>query len=153
MRQAFLFSAMVLALVGCSKPAPPAPAGVITVSEAWCRAAPPAAPAGGCYLTLTSTADDRLVSVSTTAADHAEIHSMDMTGGVMRMRQLTDGVALPAGEAVALAPGGNHLMLISPKAALTAGSSVSLTLNFAKGAAQTLEVPVREAPMAGAHHG
>ncbi len=153
MRQAFLFTAMVLALAGCNKAPAPTPAGEITVGDAWCRAAPATAPAGGCYLTLTSTADDRLVSVSTTAADHAEIHSMDMTDGVMRMRQLADGVALPAGEAVALAPGGRHLMLISPKAPLAAGSSVSLTLNFAKGAAQTLDVPVREAPMAGDHHG
>lgn len=153
MKQAFLFGAMVLALAACSKAPPPAPAGVTTVSEAWCRAAPAAAPAGGCYLTLTSTADDRLVSVSTTAADHAEIHSMDMTDGVMRMRQLTDGVALPAGEKVTLGPGGLHLMLIGPKATLSAGSSVSMTLNFAKGAAQTLEVPVRDAPMAGDQHG
>jgi copper(I)-binding protein len=153
MRQIFLCGAMVLALAGCSKSPTAAPIGVITVGDAWCRAAPAAAPAGGCYLTLTSTTDDRLVSVSTTGADHAEIHSMDMTDGVMRMRQLTDGVALPAGETVALAPGGRHLMLISPKATLSAGSSVSLTLNFAKGAAQTLEVPVRDAATTGDHHG
>lgn len=44
-------------------------------------------------------------------------------------------------------------MLIGPKATLSAGSSVSMTLNFAKGAAQTLEVPVRDAPMAGDQHG
>lgn len=151
MKQALVLGSLLLALGACSKPAAPAPAGVITIAEAWCRAAPAAAPAGGCYLTVTSSADDRLVSVSTTAADHAEIHTMDMTDGVMRMRQLTEGLALPAGEAVALAPGGRHLMLIAPKAELAAGSKVSLTFNFAKGAAQTLEVPVRAAPMSGDH--
>jgi protein SCO1/2 len=131
----------IAALAACSAPAGPSK---VTVADLWCRAAPVGAPAGGCYVTLTASADDRLVAVETTAADHGEIHTMDMDGGVMRMRPLKDGIELPAGEAVALKPGGMHLMVIGPKAPLAAGGSVPLTLKFAKAAPITLSAPIRE---------
>lgn len=135
----------------CAAPALAAPAAVGT-SEAWCRATPPAAPTAACYLTLTAAADDRLVAVETPAARTAEIHTMSMDGGVMRMRRLAAGLALPAGKAVALEAGGEHLMLIGPKARLTAGGSVRLTLKFAKAAPVTLTARVRAAaPAMGGH--
>jgi len=92
-----------------------AAAPTVKAANAWCRAAPTGALAGGCYVTLTSPANDRLVAVETTAADHGEIHTMDMTDGVMRMRQLKDGIVLPAGQVVELKPGARHLMIIGPK--------------------------------------
>ncbi|MDD3838625.1 MAG: copper chaperone PCu(A)C, partial [Phenylobacterium sp.] len=72
--------------------ASPAAAASPTVKavDAWCRAAPVGAPAGGCYVTLTASAEDRLVALETPAADHGEIHTMSMTDGIMRMRRLAD---------------------------------------------------------------
>ena len=119
----------------------------VKVTDAWCRAAPKGALAGGCYLTLTAGADDRLVAVETPAAGRAEIHTMSMDGGVMRMRKLADGVALPAGKPVALKPGAEHLMLIGPKIALTPGAKVALTLRFRSAPPVTVSVPVKAAPM------
>ena len=49
-----------------------APAPKVVVADAWCRPAPTGALAGGCYVTLTASVDDRLVAVETTAADRGE---------------------------------------------------------------------------------
>lgn len=138
-----VFTVAALALPSLANAASPA----VKVTGAWCRAAPKGALAGGCYLTLTAGADDRLVAVETPAAGRAEIHTMSMDGGVMRMRQLADGVVLPAGKPVALKPGGEHLMLIGPKIALTPGARVVLTLRFKTAAPLTVSAPVKTAPM------
>lgn len=130
-----------LAIPSLAAARPPA----VQVTEAWCRAAPKGALAGGCYVTLTASADDRLVAVETAAAGHAEIHTMSMDGGVMRMRKLADGVALPAGKPVALKPGAEHLMLIGPKIALTPGAKVALTLRFKSAPPVTVTAPVKTA--------
>lgn len=146
-----LFAVFALTLAAGCAPATQAPAAV-AVTGAWCRAAPVGALAGGCYFTLTSSADDRLVSVATPAAKRAEIHSMDMTGGVMRMRQLKDGLALPAGKAVALKPGAEHLMIIGPKQPLAAGGNVPLTLTFKTAPPQKINAPIRDAAAPAPHH-
>lgn len=138
-----LFALIPLALTTACDRTPPA-APTVTLADAWCRAAPAGAPTGGCYVTLTASADDRLVAVETTAAERAEVHSMDMTDGVMRMRKL-DGVDLPAGKAVMLSPGAEHLMIIAPKATLAEGGVVPLTFKFGKAPAQSVEAPIRAA--------
>jgi copper(I)-binding protein len=56
-----------------------------------------------------------------------------MEGGVMRMRQLADGLEIPAGGEVTLKPGSYHVMLMDLKQPLKAGDKVPLTLTF-KGA-------------------
>lgn len=138
-----LIALIPLALVAaCDRTPQNAP--TVTVADARCRAAPAGAPTGGCYVTLTASADDKLVAVETTAAERAEVHSMDMTDGVMRMRKLDD-LALPAGKAVMLSPGAEHLMIIAPKATLAEGGVVPLTFKFAKAPAQSVEAPIRAA--------
>jgi copper(I)-binding protein len=64
-----------------------------------------------------------------------------MAGMVMKMRRLA-GVAIPAGQTVALAPGAMHLMLVGLKAPLREGQSFALTLTFAKAGRQTVMVRV-----------
>ena len=61
----------------------------------------------------------------------------------MRMRPLAT-LALPPGQAVTLKPGGVHVMLLDLKAPLTAGATLSLTLQLrdAQGASSQLEVQV-----------
>ena len=129
-----------------------APAPKVVAANAWCRPAPTGAMAGGCYVTLTASVDDRLVAVETTAADRGEIHTMSMDGGVMRMRKLPDGLALPAGKAVALKPGADHIMLIGPKAQLKEGARVPMTLKFKSAPPLTIEAVVKTPPMPGMAH-
>lgn len=100
----------------------------VAVTGAWIRTPVPGAPAAAAYLTLTSAHGGRLVAAATPAAAHADLHEMRMDGDVMRMRAL-DALALPASQAVSLAPNGNHLMLTGLKAgALKDGARVPLTL-------------------------
>ena len=149
-----LFLALTLTLAACGKapeavaPAVDAQAAAavkIEVADAWVRAPTPPAPVAGGYLQLTNPGmvDRRLIAVETGAAERVEIHEMRMDEGMMRMRQLTEGLNLPAGETVRLAPGGLHLMLIAPGEEVAAGSSVELTLRFDFGEPQTVVAEVR----------
>ncbi|MDZ4374689.1 MAG: copper chaperone PCu(A)C [Phenylobacterium sp.] len=135
--------ALGLALSGGSGHAAGKPA--VAVADPWCRATPVGAPAAGCFMPLTSTGPNRLTAVQSPASARGEIHTMDMAGGVMRMRELSGGLALPAGAAVALKPGGLHVMLVGLKAPLKVGERVRLTLRFETGGALTVEAPVRAA--------
>ena len=116
----------------------------VEVSDAWCRATPNGARAGACYAAFRSIGrDDRLVGVATPAARTVQVHEMRTEGGVMRMGEMADGLPLPEGEGVTLAPGGTHVMLMGLEGPLVAGQRVTLTLHFDQAADVTLEVPVR----------
>ena len=83
-------------------------------------------------ITNKGAAADRLVSASSPAAEKVQIHEMTMQNGVMKMRELPNGLPIEAGKTVSLAPGGNHLMLMGLKAPLKQGDKIPLTLNFEK---------------------
>lgn len=138
-------------------PAAEAATSGIHVDQPWIRATAPGAPAAGGYLELHNAGptEDRLLSVTTEAAARTEIHEMTEVGGVMRMRPLADGLALPAGGTVSLAPGGYHLMLIAPVAPLVEGDRVEATLRFAHAPEQRVAFEVRPltASSAGGGHG
>jgi periplasmic copper chaperone A len=74
------------------------------------------------------------------------VHEMAMEGNTMRMRALPS-LALPAGQAVELKPGGYHVMLMDLKQTLNAGDMVplSLVIEGKDGKRETLQVqaPVR----------
>lgn len=143
---------IAVSTVALASAAQAAPAAKVTATDAWCRPTVAGALAAGCYVTLTAKGEDRLVSVESPAASRGEIHTMSMDGGVMRMRQLTEGLALPAGKAVALKPGADHIMLIGPKAQLKDGAKTPLTLKFKSGASLTIDAVVRTPPMPGMAH-
>jgi copper(I)-binding protein len=72
----------------------------------------------------------------------AQVHEMSTEGGVMRMGELENGLPLPAREAVALKPGGSHIMLMGVKTALTAGDTAPLTLTFEHAAPMEIRAAV-----------
>lgn len=130
----------------------------IDISQPWARATPPGAASGGGFVTLTnqSDTDDRLVGVSTTITELAEIHNMEMDGDVMRMQHLPDGLEIPAGETVTLAPGGLHLMFMELTSPIEEGQAIPVTLAFEHAGSIDIElqvVPVGASPGdEGAHH-
>ncbi|MBV6323359.1 copper chaperone PCu(A)C [Duganella violaceipulchra] len=101
----------------------------VTVNEAWVRGTVASQKATGAFMTLTSVKDSRLVGASSPAAGVVEVHEMKMVNDMMSMRQI-DGLALPAGQVVKLAPGGYHLMLMQLTQPLADGAKVPLTLEF-----------------------
>ena len=131
--------ALTALLAACGETTPPP--SVVAVTDALCRPTPNGRAVTGCYLTLTASRDDRLVSVSSPVAAEAQVHETRMNGGIMSMRELTDGLALSAGEAVVLAPGSTHVMLLGVRQPLVAGTTVPLTLTF--GSAAPVEIVAR----------
>ena len=98
-----------------------------TVTDAWVRGTVAQQKATGLFAQITSVQGGRLLSASSPVVGVVEIHEMKMEGDVMRMRAITD-LALPAGKAVALKPGGYHVMLMDLKQQLKAGDTVPVTL-------------------------
>ncbi len=101
---------------------------------------------GAAYMTIenTSEEDDRLVSASTDVAATVEIHTVTMTDGVMQMRQLDEGLEVPAGENVVLEPGGYHIMMIDLQDSLEVGDTFDIELEFENAGMMTVNVEVRE---------
>lgn len=118
--------------------------GQVKVEDAWARATPAGASTAAVYLTLEAPSADKLVAVATPAAREADLHTMSIEGGVMKMRALPGGVDLPAGQKVTLKPGGMHIMLSALTGPLKEGESIPLTLTFAKSDAQQITVPVEK---------
>jgi copper(I)-binding protein len=113
----------------------------LAVTDAFSRATPGAGP-GAAYLTIHGgDTSDRLLGVSSTAAQAVEMHTMSMQGDVMRMREV-HAIEIPAHATVKLAPGADHLMLVGLQAPLKAGDSVNLTLRFEHAGERTVAVPV-----------
>lgn len=125
------------------------------VQDAWVRGTVPQQRATGAFMQLSSTAGGKLVSVSTPAAGVVEIHEMKMDGSTMQMRPVPS-LDLPAGQVVALKPGGYHVMLLDLKAPLNSGDTVVLNLvvEARDGKRETLVVkaPVRALGAAAAEH-
>ena len=133
-------------------------AGAIEVAQPWARATPSGAKVAAGYLTLKNKGDnpDRLVRATAEIADSAEIHEMRITGGVMQMRPLPDGVEVPAGGEVALKPGGTHLMFLGLKRPLKEGESFAGTLTFERAGSVDATFKVERAgassPSSAGHH-
>jgi copper(I)-binding protein len=127
-----LLTAALLLLTACSQGGGEGSGQAATVQAvgAICRPTPVGRQMTGCYLTLTTPSADRLVSARSPEANQVQIHESRIESGMMMMRELREGLPLPAGETVALEPGGNHLMLLGVKEPLVAGDTVSLTLTF-----------------------
>lgn len=99
------------------------------------RATLPGQPVGGGFMTITNKGAeaDRLVSVDAPAvSDDVQIHEMSVENDVMKMRQLPEGLEIPAGAAVELKPGGLHVMFMGIKHPLKEGEKFKATLNFEK---------------------
>ena len=127
----------------------------VVVTEPWVRGTVAGQKATGAYMGLKSSADARLVSATSPAAKIVEVHEMAMADGVMRMRAI-DALALPAGKAVELKPGGYHVMLIDLAKPLSPGEQVPITLTIqaADGKKSTIDVKavVRELASKGSSH-
>ena len=100
--------------------------------------------ATGGFLTITNNGEhaDRLISVSADFAGKSEIHEMKMEEGVMKMRELADGIEVPAGETVTLKRGGNHLMFMKLPAPVEKGSELEVLLTFEKAGEVTVTMKV-----------
>lgn len=138
--------ARCLAVIACwafSVPAWATDAPVVT--DAWARATPPGTTVGAAYMTIQGGREpDRLVGASSDRAAMVHLHAVEEQDGVAKMRAI-EAVEVPAGQRVALAPKGTHVMLMGLDAPLVAGQSFVVTLRFAQAGEQAVTVTVRPA--------
>jgi len=135
-----LLIAAILALAAPSVAAPRA----VEVIRPWSRPAV-AGTTGIGYMVLANhgRAPDALERVESPLADHVEMHSSSMAGGVMSMAR-ADKVVVPAGGETTFGPGGFHLMFVGLTKTLKPGDKLPATLTFASGARIAVRFPVSE---------
>ena len=134
--------------------AQPAAAQSVAVSNAWVRTTAPSQKNAAVYMDVKSEGNAVLVATGSPLAQRAELHSMSVEGGVMRMRPL-QRIELPGGKTVRLQPTGLHVMLVDLKRPLKAGEKVPLVLSVqSSGTSLTtleIEAEVRDADATRAH--
>lgn len=133
-------------------------AGDIMIDDPYARASGMSAKAGAAFFTIMNhtDADDRLVSATSDIAKRVELHThKDMGDGVMKMMEVEEGFAIPAGGSHVLQRGGDHVMFMGLNGAMEHGATVSVTLTFETAGDVVVEIPVdlERKPMKGMGHG
>jgi copper(I)-binding protein len=128
--------------------------GSLKINHPWSRATPKGASVAGGYMKITNngTTPDRLTGGSTEAAQKFEIHEMSMDGGVMKMRELPNGIEIPPGATVELKPGSFHVMMTGVTRPFVKGERVKASLSFEKAGKVDVEFAVDAAGANPAEH-
>ena len=144
MKFPFLIFALLLALVATGASAHEYNVGSLKIGHPWSRATPKGAAVAGGYMKITNngTTPDRLVGGATDAAQKFEIHEMSMDGGVMKMRELANGIEIPPGATVELKPGSYHIMMANVAKPFVKGERVKASLTFEKAGKVDIEFVV-----------
>jgi hypothetical protein len=102
--------------------------GNVIVEGAFTRPSAPGAKDLEGYFSIINvgSAPDRLVSVAADISDKAELRGAKSTG----MQALPDGIEIPAGETVNLAPGDQHVLFLGIHHPVKGGDIVHATLGF-----------------------
>ncbi len=99
----------------------------------------------GAYMSITNNGDEdvALLSVSADGVGMTQIHETTVDDNDMAsMEEMEDGVSIPAGETVELAPGGLHVMLMNLENDLVEGEIITLTLEFDDDTSISLDAPI-----------
>ena len=154
MRTTALAAALAAAIVSTAALAGDIKVGDLAIEGPYARATAPGAPVAGGYMTIKNhgSRPDRLIGGSAPFAGHVEIHEMTLENDIMRMRELAQGLEIPAKGSVTLKPGGYHVMFMKLKEQLKPGEQRNVTLNFQKAGKVDLVFDVRKIG-AGKHHG
>jgi len=118
--------------------------GDLELSGGFTKAMLPGQPVGGGFITITNKGaeDDVLISATSPNAGEVQLHEMAMVNDVMKMRQLPDGIKVPAGQSVELKPGGLHLMFFKISEPFRDGATVPVTLTFQKAGSVDVVLPI-----------
>jgi periplasmic copper chaperone A len=149
------FKTTILAATAAAALALPAFAGSeIEIHDSFARAAGATAVAGAAFFMIQNTGDedDRLIGAESDIAKRAELHTHIAEGDVMRMVEVEEGFAVPAGGMHLLQRGGDHVMFMGLTRPMEQGDTVNVTLIFEKAGRIEVEIPVdlergEDAPM------
>lgn len=112
------------------------------------RATPPGATHGGAFMDITNTGktDDVLIAARSPRSSVMELHNTTLENGVMQMREMKDGILIPAGQTVELKPGSLHVMFMDLKEPFVVGQTYPLTLKFKHAGEKNVTVTVKDMP-------
>jgi copper(I)-binding protein len=146
MRQSVLALFLPFAIASCAQPA------TLEVKEVWTRDTVGGTANAAVFMTISSSAADRLVGASTPVANKTDLMTMQGGSGEMKMSYL-NGIDVPAGKPVSLDPTGLHVWLADLKQPLKAGQTFPLSLRFEKAGERQVTVsvtaPAAAPPMSG----
>lgn len=119
--------------------------GNLEIVSPMIRATPPNAPVSAGYMIINNngTESDRLIGGTASFAEKVEVHEMKMDGEVMKMREVSGGLEIPAGGNVTLKAGGVHVMFMKLVEQMKEGEARKVTLEFEKAGIVELELPVK----------
>ena len=129
-------------------------AQALTFSDAWVRSSVPGQVNGAGYVKIQNKGSDpdRLLSASSTAATTVELHTVITENGVAKMREI-QGLDIPAGKTISMAPGGYHVMFLQIKEPFKEGSVIPVTLKFEKAGSVKVNFVAKPAAYNPAHAG
>ncbi|SFP91671.1 copper chaperone PCu(A)C [Tranquillimonas alkanivorans] len=116
----------------------------VVAENAWARASIGTSRPGAAYMTLRNTGEEPVVltGLSTDLAMMPDIHRTTTDAQGMTSMAPAGELEIASGEAIALEPGGLHVMLMQLQRPMVEGESFALTLEFADGGEMQVDVPI-----------
>ena len=122
----------------------------ITVDHPWSKPTPPLSEYGVAYFNVSNSGqtDDTLLEIKIPGeiAKSASIHDVIHDGGMMRMREISNGRKIPAGDTIKFQPGSSHIMLEGLPKPLKLDEKFTIELIFANAGRVPVEIWVEKAP-------
>jgi periplasmic copper chaperone A len=119
--------------------------GSLIIESPWVRATLGGATTAAGYLSIDNKGgEDRLLRISTSKSQRAEIHEMSIVDDIMRMRELPQGLVIPRQTRIELKSGGYHFMFIQITEPFKIGDKIRVTLYFEKAGVIDLTFDVRQ---------
>ncbi|MBB04654.1 MAG: copper-binding protein [Pseudooceanicola sp.] len=118
----------------------------IVVVDAYALSSGQMARSGAAFMVLQNTGaeEDRLIDVLSSAAKMVALHThVQSDDGVMSMREVEQGIVVPAEGRAELARGGDHVMFMGLTAPFEEGATIEATLVFEVAGEVPVELPVR----------
>ncbi|GAA2627850.1 copper chaperone PCu(A)C [Paractinoplanes durhamensis] len=123
-------------------------ATTLTIKDPWVKAAAAGEMTAAFGVLTNDTGADITVTAAESPVSPMELHEMTMKDGKMVMQPKEGGFVIKAHGTHELGPGGDHLMMMKPSAAIEAGDEVTFTLKLADGS--TVPFSAIAKPFAGA---
>jgi len=123
----------------------PAFADGIMIHDAYARASAAMSQSGAAFMEIMNQTDvdDRLIEARSEVAQRVELHThLEDANGVMRMMEVEEGFAIPAGGSHALARGGDHVMFLGLNQPFEHGDEIEVTLVFEQAGEMTVTIPI-----------
>jgi periplasmic copper chaperone A len=149
----FAVSAAILLSMGVVAVAQQFKVNSIVVENPWIRATPAGAKVAGGYMTITNTGSepDRLIGGVLPQAGRFAVHEMKMTGNVMQMREVREGLEIKPGQKIEFNPSGYHVMFTELRERLKQGDTLKGQLRFEKAGPVDIEYRVEGLGAQGPH--